>query len=78
MKWSQLAIASLAAFAGSVSAFAPAGRAFVPRATYTSSLLSMANVDRLTDPANQLLDKIDVFIFDCDGVIWRVSRTESG
>jgi len=31
----------------------------------------MAKVDRLTDPDKQLLDKVDVFIFDCDGVIWR-------
>jgi len=31
----------------------------------------MAKVDRLTNPEQQLLDKVDVFIFDCDGVIWR-------
>lgn len=31
----------------------------------------MANVPRLTDPNPQLLDSVDVFIFDCDGVIWR-------
>merc|ERR1719410_526481 len=31
----------------------------------------MANVPRLTEPASQLLDNVDVFIFDCDGVIWR-------
>jgi phosphoglycolate phosphatase len=31
----------------------------------------MANVPRLTDPAEKLLKDIDVFIFDCDGVIWR-------
>lgn len=31
----------------------------------------MANVLRLTDPQENLLDNVDVFIFDCDGVIWR-------
>jgi hypothetical protein len=30
------------------------------------------NVAKLSDPERQLLDKVDVFIFDCDGVIWRV------
>jgi hypothetical protein len=33
-----------------------------------------ANVPRLSDPERQLLDQVDVFIFDCDGVIWRVRR----
>jgi len=31
----------------------------------------MAQVGRLSEPTGQLLDKTDVFIFDCDGVIWR-------
>jgi len=31
----------------------------------------MAKVPRLTEPSSQLLDNVDVFIFDCDGVIWR-------
>jgi len=31
-----------------------------------------ANVRKLSDPEKQLLDGVDVFIFDCDGVIWRV------
>jgi hypothetical protein len=39
---------------------------------YSSSALAMANVLKLSDPATQLLDQVDVFIFDCDGVIWRV------
>lgn len=30
-----------------------------------------ANVLKLTDPQSQLLDQVDIFIFDCDGVIWR-------
>lgn len=31
-----------------------------------------ANVLKLSEPKTQLLDAVDVFIFDCDGVIWRV------
>eukprot|EP00536_Pseudo-nitzschia_multiseries_P018882 jgi/Psemu1/248945/estExt_Genewise1.C_33040002 len=31
----------------------------------------MANVLKLSEPQSQLLDNVDVFIFDCDGVIWR-------
>jgi hypothetical protein len=31
----------------------------------------MANVLKLTDP-DALLNQVDIFIFDCDGVIWRV------
>jgi len=40
---------------------------------FTSSTAShhMANVLRLSDPQSELLDEVDVFIFDCDGVIWR-------
>jgi len=30
-----------------------------------------ANVLKLSDPG-ELLDNVDIFIFDCDGVIWRV------
>lgn len=52
--------------------------AFVGRtATSTRSFrstasLNMANVLKLSDPQSELLDEVDVFIFDCDGVIWRV------
>ena len=42
------------------------------RAFTSSTLLHMANVPKLSDPQSELLDKVDVFIFDCDGVIWRV------
>ena len=34
--------------------------------------LNMANVLKLTEPQTQLLNEVDVLIFDCDGVIWRV------
>ena len=40
--------------------------------SFTTKPLQMANVLKLTDPQTQLLDQVDVFIFDCDGVIWRV------
>jgi hypothetical protein len=33
--------------------------------------LSMAAAHRLADPEKELLSKTDVFIFDCDGVIWK-------
>lgn len=33
-----------------------------------------ANVAKLSEPAKDLLPDVDVFIFDCDGVIWRVSE----
>jgi hypothetical protein len=42
-------------------------------AFFTSSTRLNANVLKLSDPQSQLLDQVDVFIFDCDGVIWRVS-----
>lgn len=67
MKFATLILSSLAA---STTAFAPAGarRAFVNTRTVLS-----ASVPKLSEPAQQILDKTDVFIFDCDGVIWRVS-----
>jgi len=37
----------------------------------TSSSLNMAKVSKLSDPMPELLNGVDVFIFDCDGVIWR-------
>lgn len=40
--------------------------------TTTSSL--HAKVVKLSDPQTQLLQDVDIFIFDCDGVIWRVRR----
>jgi uncharacterized protein YbbC (DUF1343 family) len=63
-----------ALLAGSATAFVPARRSFVPSKRAFSSAL-YANVLKLSDPAKELLDKTDVFIFDCDGVIWRVSSS---
>ena len=40
--------------------------------TTTTTTRLHANVLKLSDPESQLLQNIDVFIFDCDGVIWRV------
>ena len=81
MKFVNVAITALT-MARSVSAFAPSlvsrSPAFIKPIirsnAFTCSSLNMAQVGRLTEPANQMLDKTDVFIFDCDGVIWRVSR----
>jgi hypothetical protein len=39
---------------------------------YSSTTALGANVLKLTQPAKDLLPEVDVFIFDCDGVIWRV------
>lgn len=66
MKFSSALFASL--FVQGASAFGP--RMFAR--TRVASSLSMANVLKLTDPGKELLNHVDVFIFDCDGVIWRV------
>jgi 4-nitrophenyl phosphatase/phosphoglycolate phosphatase len=78
MKFSHTALSVLVA-ARSVSAFSTTNKAaFSPRsvATYSSSASALhASVLKLSDPAKEILDKVDVFIFDCDGVIWRVRKT---
>eukprot|EP00816_Leptocylindrus_hargravesii_P012194 CAMPEP_0196802858 /NCGR_PEP_ID=MMETSP1362-20130617/2392_1 /TAXON_ID=163516 /ORGANISM="Leptocylindrus danicus, Strain CCMP1856" /LENGTH=339 /DNA_ID=CAMNT_0042174261 /DNA_START=97 /DNA_END=1116 /DNA_ORIENTATION=- len=70
MKFSTIALASLSTFA-SVNAFTAQPRATfaAPRSFSTTAI--KASVDRLSDPNSELLDRTDVFIFDCDGVIWR-------
>lgn len=73
MKFTTIALASLSTVA-SVNAFTAQPRAtFAPRASSmsTSSTAVKANVSRLSEPSSELLDGTDVFIFDCDGVIWR-------
>jgi 4-nitrophenyl phosphatase/phosphoglycolate phosphatase len=71
------ALSALLALSSSASAFVPASRrhvvsgSFVTKRAYTNTPLNMAKVGLLTDPRPQLLDNVDVFIFDCDGVIWR-------
>lgn len=76
------------ALASTARAFSPAARvALAPAATtarafavgpssrrgISSTTALGANVLKLTQPAKDLLPDVDVFIFDCDGVIWRVS-----
>jgi len=74
---SALAIVSSLGLLRSASAFVPARKnalAFTrsqARQTFSPVVRQMASVPRLTDPGAQLLDGVDVFIFDCDGVIWR-------
>ena len=63
--------ALFASMCAGASAFAP--RQQVNTRAFAAKPLSMANVLKLSDPQSQLLDEVDVFIFDCDGVIWRVS-----
>ncbi len=69
----------LSSLARRSSAFRPIQQAAARQRVFSSSSsssLGMANVLKLSEPQSQLLDQVDVFIFDCDGVIWRVS-TES-
>jgi len=78
-------LATILASATSVSGFSSRATArtvapaFISSATTTPTTTSrtfrstalQANVGKLTNPQENLLDKVDVFIFDCDGVIWR-------
>lgn len=60
-----------ASFAYKASAFGV--RQQVAKRAFTSTTTRLnANVLKLSEPKSQLLDEVDVFIFDCDGVIWRV------
>jgi phosphoglycolate/pyridoxal phosphate phosphatase family enzyme len=76
MKFSRQLLATLTpCFASmSVQAFSSPA-AFVGRShsrtLASSQALNMANVLKLSNPQDDLLSKVDVFIFDCDGVIWR-------
>ncbi|CAM9644239.1 unnamed protein product [Ectocarpus sp. 4 AP-2014] len=67
---------SVARFAGGSSAIFSGARqglrgAVQAKARPVSRTMRMANSQRLGDPIGQMLDKTDVFIFDCDGVIWK-------
>ena len=68
MKYATTALLALAS--RSVSAFRP----ITPRFASSTTTLH-ANVLKLSDPQSELLDQVDVFIFDCDGVIWRVGSS---
>ena len=68
------AAASMRSPSAAVAAPAAAPRSYATSATS----LQMANVLKLSNPMEEMLNDVDVFIFDCDGVIWRVScRIES-
>jgi len=78
MKFSTAFLASCMVAARSVRAFTLQSsrlvysRAFIPkRRTMTTTTALNANVLKLTSPSD-LLSDVDIFIFDCDGVIWRV------
>ena len=62
----------------SAAVAAPAAAAAAARRSYAASAtsLQMANVLKLSNPMEEMLNDVDVFIFDCDGVIWRVSRAD--
>ncbi|KAK1739572.1 phosphoglycolate phosphatase [Skeletonema marinoi] len=71
---------SAALMATSVRAFSPAASSSfrssaaisnLSSRTFSSTTSLNANVLKLTEPAKDLLPDVDVFIFDCDGVIWR-------
>ena len=86
MKFSRTLFTTIAASASTASAFSSRASArgvsrpaFISSAasssastrTFKTSTAIQANVGKLTDPQANLLDNVDVFIFDCDGVIWR-------
>uniref|UniRef100_A0A6V2E814 Phosphoglycolate phosphatase n=1 Tax=Ditylum brightwellii TaxID=49249 RepID=A0A6V2E814_9STRA len=82
MNLSRFALTALATTLTSASAFTPAAssRAFIRSPAVVSSFSKFssttttslkANVLKLTEPEKDILDGVDVFIFDCDGVIWR-------
>jgi hypothetical protein len=61
-----------ASMAYNASAFGVRQQKMSKRAFTSSATRLHANVPKLSEPKSQLLDDVDVFIFDCDGVIWRV------
>ena len=69
------AAASMRSPSATIVAPAAAAAAAAPRRSYAASAtsLQMANVLKLSNPMEEMLNDVDVFIFDCDGVIWRVS-----
>lgn len=85
MRSSRVALTALASLATRAHSFTPvhlsATRTFIPHvgrsvsfssnAVSPATSLNMAKVSRMSDPMEQLLENVDVFIFDCDGVIWR-------
>ncbi|KAL7575823.1 hypothetical protein ACA910_003147 [Epithemia clementina (nom. ined.)] len=72
MRFSRNVLSSLLLIVGT-RAFSPipnrASFGLISRPSSSSAL--NANVLKLSNPQRELLDNVDVFIFDCDGVIWR-------
>jgi len=85
MRFAKAIVASVLSVTHTASAFTASKSLFQPafvsssasihteqqRYFRSSSALNMANVSKLTNPQEDLLASTDVFIFDCDGVIWR-------
>ncbi|KAL3943297.1 MAG: hypothetical protein SGBAC_002625 [Bacillariaceae sp.] len=79
MKFAASTTAMLATLLANASAFtvrqpstAATLRTFGASRPFTHATTPLAaNVLKLSEPQKELLDTVDVFIFDCDGVIWR-------
>lgn len=79
MKFAASTTAMLVTLLANASAFtvrqpsaAAALRTFGASRPFTHATKPLAaNVLKLSEPQKELLDTVDVFIFDCDGVIWR-------
>lgn len=65
--------ASLSFLVKSTTTFGVRRDAVISRALTTGSTgFGGKDIPRLTEHNTQLLDDVDAFIFDCDGVIWKV------
>eukprot|EP00956_Cyclotella_meneghiniana_P026470 scaffold57263_cov59-Cyclotella_meneghiniana.AAC.7 len=63
---------TLASASRTTSAFSPTiRRTALPASQRRMGSALNANVAKLSQPGKDLLPDVDVFIFDCDGVIWR-------
>jgi 4-nitrophenyl phosphatase/phosphoglycolate phosphatase len=70
-------LAAAASMRSSAAVAVPAAAAALRRSYAASATsLQMANVLKLSNPMEEMLNDVDVFIFDCDGVIWRVSLNQ--
>lgn len=72
------ALAALTLATTRVAAFSPiVSRTASVSSRMLSSTSLKASVTKLSQPAKDLLPDVDVFIFDCDGVIWRVRSCDA-
>lgn len=72
MRYSRRVVSSLLLLANARGFTRPSLRPSFGMVRSSTTALN-ANVVKLSDPHREILEKVDVFIFDCDGVIWRVS-----